>query len=271
MKPEINTIFCGDHLEILNGFLDNSIDITVTSPPYDKLRDYEGYCFNFKALVAQLYRITKQGGVVVWVVGDATIKGSETGSSFRQALYFNKIGFNIHDTMIYEKNSFSFPARNRYDQIFEFMFIFSKGKPKTINLIKDKKNKYGGQSTWGNLSKRGKDGSLTSINKKILIKEFGNRTNIWRYNTGKGFSASNKIAFEHPAIFPEQLAKDHIITWSNKGDIVLDPMCGSGTTCLAAQQLKRDFIGIDVSRTYCEITRKRLGLIPSVTKRKEQE
>lgn len=199
----------------------------------------------------------KIGGVIVWVVGDATIKGSETGTSFKQALYFIKQGFNLYDTMIYEKNSMSYPSLSRYTQIFEYMFVFSKGKPKTINLLKDKKNKWAGHSNWGIPTQRSKEGNLTQT-KKRTVKEFGIRNNIWKYNTGKGFSAKNNIAYQHPAIFPEQLAIDHIKSWSNKDDLILDPMCGSGTTCVAAKQLNRRYIGIDISEEYCKIAEERL-------------
>ena len=143
----MNKIICGNCVEIMKEWENNIIDLTITSPPYDNLRDYKGYVFDFENIAKQLYRVTKSGGVVVWIVGDATIKGSETGTSFRQALYFKEIGFNLHDTMIYSKAGFQYPATNRYHQTFEYMFIFSKGKPKTFNPIKDRKNKWDGP--WG--------------------------------------------------------------------------------------------------------------------------
>jgi len=227
-ETELGKLYCGDCLEIMKEISDESIDLIITSPPYDNLRDYEGYYFNFKKIAKELYRIIKNGGVIVWVVGDATINGSETGTSFKQALYFKKIGFNLHDTMIYKKNSISYPEKVRYYQCFEYMFIFSKGKPKTINLIRDRKNKT--KSSWGKISTRNKDGSLT-IKEKIYMKKYGIRFNIWKFNTGYKFSAKDKIAYQHPAIFPERLVREHLISWSNKGDIILDSMCGSGTTC----------------------------------------
>ena len=258
-RPRLLTeqLICGNCVYIMSFWPSDCIDLTITSPPYDNLRTYKGYTFDFENIAKQLYRITKPGGVVVWVVGDATIKGSETGTSFKQALYFKEVGFNLHDTMIYEKNSMSYPSSNRYTQIFEYMFIFSKSKPKTINLIKDKKNKWAGHSNWGNPSQRNKNGELISSPKRV-VNELGIRNNIWRFNTGKGFSASDKIAHQHPAIFPEQLAKDHIISWSNPGDFVLDPMCGSGTTCKMTKQLNRKYIGIDISQEYIELAQKRL-------------
>lgn len=256
-----NKIICGDNIQVLSTFRDECIDLTVTSPPYDNLRYYEGYNFDFENLAKELFRITKQGGVVVWVVGDATIKGSETGTSFKQALFFKEIGFRLHDTMIYEKNSAPYPASkkgNRYTQIFEYMFVFSKnGRPKTANIICDKKNKRGGKIVVGVASYRKKDGVLIKRGKQ-LVDDFGVRNNIWRYNTGKGTTTKDEIAHQHPAIFPDALAQDHIISWSNEGDIVLDPMCGSGTTCLMAKKLNRKYIGIDVSKYYCRLSEKRL-------------
>tara|TARA_R110002126_G_scaffold103706_1_gene236811 strand:- start:131 stop:964 length:834 start_codon:yes stop_codon:yes gene_type:complete len=271
---EANKIICGDNVEELKKFDDDSIDLTITSPPYDNLRNYKrtidgrkiehnGYSFPFEELAEELYRVTKPGGIVVWVVGDATEKGSETGSSFRQALHFMEMGFNLHDTMIYEKNSISFPSKNRYYQIFEYMFVFSKGKPKTINLIRDKKNKWAGVKYWGDISARDKEGKLvTNENKRdYKVPEYGIRNNIWRYNTGKGFSAKDKEAYKHPAIFPEKLAEDHILSWSNPGDIILDPFVGSGTTAKMAVLNDRQYIGIDIVEEYCDIANERLGKV----------
>ena len=237
---DLNKIYCGNCLEWLSEIDNNSIDMVLTSPPYDSLRGYEGYSFDFEKIANELFRAVKKNGVVVWVVGDAVVDGSETGTSFEQALYFKKIGFNIHDTMIYEKNSSTFPAKktgNRYTQIFEYMFVFSKGKPK-CNLLCDKKNKWAG---------------FTSFDKKIPpVSDFSPRTNIWKYSTS--FNDKN----EHPAVFPEQLAEDNIKSWSDVSDIILDPMSGSGTTLKAAYKLCRNYIGIDISEKYCEIAKKRI-------------
>ena len=204
----------------------------------------------------------KKGSVLVWVVGDAVVNGSETGSSFNQALYFKELGFKLHDTMIYEKNGSSFPARrngNRCSQIFEYMFVFSKDdKPKTAKLICDKKNKWSGWTTFGKTgSMRGVDGKLVPRKQKA-VPEFSPRNNIWKYNTGKAFSTKDTIAFEHPAIFPEALAEDHILTWSKEGDVVLDPFVGSGTTTKMAHLNKRKWIGIDISEEYCKLAEKRM-------------
>jgi len=254
------TIYHGDCLEIMPQFPDKSFDLVVTSPPYDNLRTYEGITWNeniWKSIIKDLFRIVKQGGVVVWVVGDATIKGSETGTSFKQALYFKDIGFRIHDTMIYRKHSFSKPVINRYHQVFEYMFVLSKGKPKTFNPIKDRKNKYAGQTCWGVNTMRKKDGSLEEY-KKNVISEYGKRYNVWKYLVGGGNSSKDKIAYEHPAIFPEKLARDHIVSWSNVGDIVCDPLMGSGTTLVAAKKLGRKAVGIEINQKYCDIAVERI-------------
>jgi len=222
--------------------------MVLTSPPYDNLRDYnkslEWGEDIWESAIKELYRVVKQGGVVVWVVGDATIKGSETGTSFKQALYFMECGFNLHDTMIYEKNSSTYPASKksvRYSQIFEYMFIFSKGKPKTINLISDKKNKWAGYSSF--------DGKIPPV------PELSPRNNIWKYSTG----FNDKTG--HPAPFPEKLAKDHIISWSDEGDLVLDPFAGSGTTGKMAKLLGRDYILIEKNPEYIKIAENRLSNI----------
>jgi site-specific DNA-methyltransferase (adenine-specific) len=258
----VNSIICSDSEKSLKELPSCSIDLTVTSPPYDDIRDYNGYQFNDQTLaniITELYRVTKVGGVIVWVVGDATINGSESGSSFRQALKFMEAGFKLHDTMIYEKNTSSFPAKragNRYTQIFEYMFVFSKDKPKTANLICDKPNKWAGHTNWGKNTNRLKSGELQETTDIKPVPDFSPRNNIWKYNVGKGFNSSDKESHEHPAIFPEQLAEDHILSWSSEGDIVLDPFSGSGTTCKMAKKNKRKYIGIDISAEYCLLAEK---------------
>ena len=242
---EVNKIYNGDCLEVMKEMEDNSIDLTVTSPPYDNLRDYKGYSFDFEGIAKELYRVTKEGGVVVWIVGDATIKGSETGTSFKQALYFKEIGFNLHDTMIYEKSFYAPKTHRRYEQVFEYMFVFSKGRPKSFNgILKENVMKVSMAS--GNHTQPDGTKKKMSANRKThsLI------GNIIKYNP--------ETKSNHVAPFPEQLAKDHIISWSNKGDIVLDPMCGSGTTLKMAKQLGRNYIGIEISPEYCEIAKDRL-------------
>lgn len=254
----MNKILHGDCLELMAAMESDSIDLTVTSPPYDNLRDYNGYSFDFKGIAKELYRITKPGGVVVWVVGDATVKGSETGTSFRQALYFKETGFRLHDTMIYQKDSISFPDINRYYQIFEYMFIFSKGKPKTTNLLKDRKNKWanGKKHIKGNY--RTKEGGVKRHNKQNLLKPYGVRFNIWRISTGKNKTTMDDTG-SCPAIFPEKLAEDHILSWSNPGDLVFDPMAGSGTTLKMAKKNGRDYLGCEISEEYIEVIKERLS------------
>lgn len=257
---ELNRIYNEPCEETMKRLPDGCIDLVLTSPPYDKIRDYKGFAFDIEAIVPELYRIIKPGGVVVWVIGDQTVKGSETLSSFRQAIRFQDQGFLVHDTMIYEKSP-SYPANdesNRYSQTFEYMFIFSKGVPKTANLIKDRKNKWGGSHSFGVQRERLKNGEMKERN-KIAVQEYGYRFNIWNYPTGKGFSATDLIAYKHPAIFPESLARDHIYTWSNKGDVVYDPFMGSGTTAKMALILERKYVGSEISAEYCEIARKRLN------------
>jgi len=256
----INEIIQGDCLEVMQSFPGDSIDLTVTSPPYDNLRTYKGYTFNFEGIAKELYRVTKQGGVVVWVVGDATVNGSETLNSFKQAIYYKEVcGFNVHDTMIYEKDGTSFPDDNRYYQVFEYMFVLSKGTPKTINLIKDRVNRYAGKPYTS--TSRDKNGNIADSHGKKHNKthtDFGVRRNVWGINRGFNKSTKDKEAYEHPAIFPERLAEDHIKSWSNQGDIIFDPMCGSGTTCKMAVANNRQYIGIDISEKYCKIARERV-------------
>lgn len=229
----------------------------------NSLRDYNGYVFDFPSIANQLTRVLKPGGVLVWVVGDEVVDRSETGTSFRQALFFQSCGLKIHDTMIYRKNSATFPARrtsNRYSQVFEYMFIFSKGKPKTAKLICDKKNKWSGYTNWGEKTHRNRSGDLIKTRKIRPIPEYSPRENIWKYNTGAGFGTDDKEAFEHPATFPDKLAADHILTWSNPEDVVLDPMMGSGTTGVMSIMNGRQFIGIEISEEYFEICKKRLRI-----------
>ena len=249
-----------DCIEGLKGILDTQIDLTVTSPPYDNLRDYQGICWNkdvWKEVLREIYRVTKSGGVLVWVVGDSVVSGSETGTSFEQVLYAKEIGFNIHDTMIYAKDSFAFPMNTRYHQVFEYMFVLSKGKPKTFNMIKDRLNKSVGHKL--SSTDRQKDGSLSVVDfskrKNKEINKYGGRFNIWEYKIGGGKIGDYST---HPAPFPEKLAEDHIVSWSNEGDLVLDPFCGSGTTGKMAVANNRNFIGFDISSDYCEIANTRI-------------
>jgi site-specific DNA-methyltransferase (adenine-specific) len=262
MMIELNKIYNEDCLDTMKRMPDNFIDLTVTSPPYDNLRDYKGCEWNFdifKSIACELYRVTKAGGAVVWVVGDATINGSETGTSFKQALYFKEIGFNLHDTMIYRKKGLAFPDTVRYYQCFEYMFILSKTKPKAINLIDDKINIWSESKIKGKF--RDPNGDLkerSGYRKKSKVKPKGVRWNVWEYNTGWGHTYMEDYMRGHPAIFPEKLARDHIASWSNKGDLIYDPFMGSGTTALACIKLGRNYIGSEISKEYCEIANKRI-------------
>jgi site-specific DNA-methyltransferase (adenine-specific) len=237
---------------------DGFVDLTVTSPPYDNLRTYNGnieqWSFEkFQAIAKELYRVTKHGGVVVWVVGDATIKGSETGSSFKQALYFKEIGFNLHDTMIYEKNGTgACGSNNCYWQTFEYMFVFTKGKIKTVHRLDNGKPRTKGGIKTGRITKDGiqKVEKRSDAEGKLQL-----RSNIWRYNVGFT-SGDDKTG--HPAVFPELLAQDHILSWSNEGDVVFDPFMGSGTTAKMALLNNRNYIGFELDATYCDIANKRI-------------
>ena len=246
---EINKIYNENCLDTMARMPDCFVDLTVTSPPYDNLRNYNGYSFDFEAVAKELFRVTKQGGVVVWVVGDATIKGSETGTSFKQALYFKEIGFNLHDTMIYYKKNPVPYKQKRYNPSFEYMFVFSKGKIKTFNGIRiprktefkvDTRNRF-----------RYADGTLKpattyhETNDKLA-------NNVWEVSCSCPSTG-------HPAPFPEKLAEDHILSWSNEGDLVYDPFMGSGTTAKMAKINKRNYIGSEISKEYCDIIEKRIN------------
>lgn len=250
---EINRIYCDNCVNLMKTMPDESIDLTVTSPPYDNLRNYNGYDFDCEAIAKELYRVTKKGGVVVWVVGDKIVKGNKTLSSFKQALLFQNVGFNVHDTMIYKKKNTPFMRSNAYTNCFEYMFIFSKGSPKTFNPLKEKTVRSGKEMLVCNKKADG-------VNKKVLgvLNSEKTKTNIWEYAVGLGGTTCDKIAFKHPATFPEKLAEDHILTWSNDGDIVFDPMCGSGTTCKMAILNNRNYIGCDISNEYVEISNERI-------------
>ena len=245
-------LIVGNCVDIMRGLPEGSVKLTVTSPPYDSLRDYKGYDFPFEAIADELYRVTAEGGVVVWVVGDR-INGGRSLTSFRQALYFQEIGFSAHDIMIYQKKNTPFMRSNAYTNAYEMMFVLSKGKPATFNPLKTPTARHGVELLTHNKLPDG-------INKKKRgeLKKEKTRTNIWSYAVGFGGTTRDKIAFQHPAVFPEKLAEDHILSWSNPGDLVLDPMCGSGTTGKMALLHGRRFIGIDISAEYIDIARQRL-------------
>jgi len=263
---DINKLYNQNCITTMNNMLNDNIlvDLVVTSPPYDDLRtynkkeknNYNGYSFPFEEISNLLYKIIKPGGVLVWVVGDATEKGNETGTSFREALYFKEIGFNLYDTMIYQKTGSPFPQTTRYNQIFEYMFVFSKGKPNTFNPIM-KKNVTAG-AVRHSRKFRNVEGEMKPAFNGKPIAEYGIDNNIWIIQNGMYKSTKDKVAFEHPAIFPEELSLKHIITWSKEDDLVYDPFMGSGTVAKSCIQLGRNWIGSELDATYCEIINKRL-------------
>ena len=250
---KINKTYNENCLDTMSKIPNDFIDLTITSPPYDNLRTYNGYNFDFESVAKELYRVTKQGGVVVWVVGDKIKNGNKSLTSFRQSLFFQEIGFNVHDVMIYRKKNTPFMRSNAYTNCYEFMFIFSKGKPNTFNPLKTKTVRSGKEKLVANKKADG-------INKKVesVLNEEKTLTNIWDYAVGLGGSTSDRIAFEHPAIFPEKLAQDHILSWSNENDLVYDPFMGSGTTCKMAILNNRNYIGSEISEEYCKIIEERL-------------
>jgi len=258
MAIELNTIYNEDCLETMKRMPDNFVDLVVTSPPYDNLRTYNGSLvwseMIWKNILTELFRVTKEGGVVVWVVGDATIKGSETGTSSKQALWAIECGFNLHDTMIWHKLA-KFPHHEnskRYKQQFEYMFVLSKGFVKTYNPIYDVPNKSAGKNFTIKTKKKSHDNDVPNgKTKNIKIAKYRMRDNVW--------AISQTGLDGHPAPFPEQLAHDHIISWSNEGDIVYDPFMGSGTTAVASKELNRNYIGSEISKEYCDIAEKRLA------------
>jgi DNA modification methylase len=258
-KNDMGKIYHSECTKVLS-ILKNKIDLVVTSPPYDAMRKYKGFKFNFRAIARALAESLKEGGVIVWVVGDQTKDYTESGNSFRQALYFKRIGLHIYDTMIYRKASAMPMPNRRYDPQFEYMFVLTKGSPNTFNPIEVPTrnfsfNKIKDHTTFKSASTRD-SGAFRADDKKYQSRKMKKLGNVWTYPIGT--NTKDKIAFEHPATYPEKLARDHIISWSNEGDLVLDPMCGSGTTCKMAQSLNRKWIGIDMTEDYCEITKQRI-------------
>lgn len=259
-SPPSNVIICADNCDELGKMPRDCIDLVVTSPPYDDLRTYGGLTWDFYGVAWQLKRVLKPGGVIVWIVNDETKDGTESGTSMRQALHFQTLGLNLHDTMVWNKGSCRFPETNRYYPTWEYMFVLSKGKPKTAQLIEDRKNLYVGQRVAREKQTRTRDGrmienSANRIDPDREIKEIGVRFNIW--NDAGAASTDEKTG--HPAMFPESLVKDHIRTWSEPGDLVLDPFSGSGTTCKAAKELNRRYVGIEINPEYVRIAEQRIS------------
>jgi len=255
---DINKNYNESNLETMAKMPDNFVDLVVTSPPYDGLRKYNGFSFPFEDIASELYRILKVGGTLVWIVGDETKDGTESGTSFIQALHFkNIVGFKLHDTMIYHRHG-RFPMASRYWQNFEYMFVFTKGKPKTFNAIKDEKAVGAAGSKIRQLERK-KGDNLEFVETNRVRNEWKARGNVWYIPAGH-FMHGEKIAFEHPATFPEKLANDHIVSWSNENDLIYDPFMGSGTTAKMAMINKRNYIGSEISKEYCEIAEQRLKM-----------
>ncbi len=260
---EINNLYCIDNVEGMKQLPDNFVDLTVTSPPYDGLRKYNGYSFDFENVAKQLFRITKEGGVVVWIVGDETKNGTESGTSFRQALYFKEIGFNLHDTMIWNKPTMPL-SHNRYEQAFEYMFVLSKGKPNTFNGIREKYaestvTRINSGDAYSYKHRKGQVGENIVKSKKRILNPSGSlQKNVWNISPDNKLSKDEKYLLAHPARFPEEICLKHIISWSNDGDLVFDPFVGSGTTAKVAKQLNRSYLGFDISQKYINIAEERL-------------
>lgn len=258
---KLDTLWLGDSIEVLRTqILSNSIDCIITSPPYDDLRNYDGYQFDFKETAKELYRVLKPGGVLVWVVGDKTEKGTETLTSFKQAIYFvEEVGFFLHDTMIYHKNNpVPVGGYNRYYQAFEYMFVLSKGKPKCFNPIMKERSYDEGRSHRVKIMSRDKNGEFKK--KRVKLNDLVKVQNVWHYNVGGGHSASDNFAKDHPAIFPEELVTDHIDSWTNENDVILDCFAGSGTTLKMCILKNRHYIGIECSPKYIKIAEERINL-----------
>lgn len=267
-KPGINTIRNSCCVSGMRKLEDECVDLVVTSPPYDDLREYHNnnawnYDF-FMEVAKELSRILKPGGVIVWNVNDQVLKGRKTCSSFRQALFFSEqCGLWLHDTMIYAKTGVSFAAGDhstRYTQKFEFVFVLSKGRPKSIHLLRDKPNKWAGHSSWGKASARKTDGTIVKSNSRTKkVRDFGVRDNIWLIKNSGGFGQKSKTAYKHPATMPEELARGHILSWSKKGDLVFDPFIGSGTTARMALETGRKYLGFEIDAEYATIAQRMLA------------
>ena len=259
---EINKIYNEDCIVGMKKLKDKSIDMILTSPPYDNLRNYKKNIASiwnekiWKEVLIECYRVLKDNSVLVWVVGDATINGSETGTSFKQALFAKEIGFNIHDTMIYQKqNPIPQFKTHRYTNAFEYMFVFSKGRPKKGRLLTEPTKQAGRVD-------RNYRGQVTAdevyVGKTIkVVKKEKIRTNIWTYSQNNGIDRT----INHKAQFPEKLAEDHILSWSDEGDVILDPFMGSGTTAKMAILNNRNFIGFEINEEYCKMAEKRIERI----------
>ena len=255
MQNLINKLHCENCTSFMQGIDKESVDMIITSPPYDNMRKYKGFEFDFEAVSQGMWNVIKPGGVCCWVVTDQIINGSKSLTSFHQAIHFRKIGFNIHEIIIFEKSACNFPGKIRYSDIFEFIFVLSKGRPKTFNPIQI-------DCKYPRMKRRTQ---IRRENKPIKYKtlSYGDkriRDNIWKYAISLYGATKDRMAFKHPAVFPEKLASDCIESWSNEGDLVMDPMCGSGTVPKMAKLMKRNWIGVDISQEYIDLANQRIDL-----------
>lgn len=257
MRP--NSLACCECVDGMRALPPASIPLTITSPPYDQTFEYGGHLWDhekFMLVARELWRVAMQGGVVSWVVRDQIADGDQSASSFRQALFFKGLGFRLHNTIIIEKQIIRGISRVRYGVAPEFAFVFSKGRPRTINLIEDKENKFGGRHM--RFSTRSRDGTKCKT-AKALIRPFGVRGNVWRYTTGSRVTAKEDYAYDHPALMPERLAHDLIVSWSRPGDLVLDPFGGAGTTAKMALLGHRRYLSMEAHRPYHDLAVRRMA------------
>ena len=245
----------GDCAAVLPGL--PPADLILTSPPYDGMREYGGYngAFDFGAIAAACVANLAPGGVLVWVVGDQIIDGGESGTSFRQALGFKALGLTLHQTLFFEAAHYRPIDKSRALRGVQYMFVFAKGSPMVANIPIDRPNvKAGMRVTRSYAPGKSLNGSRNPASDRVKrIADFGRRGPIWRYATECGSDMG------HPAAFPYALASDHIVCWTNPGDLVIDPMVGSGTTLRAAADLGRRAIGIEINPEYCDLIRRRLA------------
>ena len=262
----INQIFNEDCLETMKRMPDNYVDLILTSPPYDNMRSYggnknyhqrlnqTGFSFDFEGIAKELTRVLKPGGVIMWNVQDQTIKGSRTGNSMRQALFFmEECGLFLHDHLIWYKTGTPFPSIYRYRNVWENMFILTKGKPNTFNPIL-KKNKTGGASR-NRRRERNHNGELVMKERVVTTKEYGIDDNVW-YITNHFNVTDEMKKYGHPAVMADEVAKRHIQSWTNEGDVVYDPFLGAATTTRLAKQMNRNWIGSEIHKPYFDISKK---------------
>ncbi|MBY0522788.1 MAG: site-specific DNA-methyltransferase [Gemmataceae bacterium] len=257
-NKRLNQIVHCDCIEGIGALPDACIPLTVTSPPYDAMRDYGGTKFQFEPIATELARVTMPGGVIVWVVQDQIVDGFESGTSARQRLFFETVGMNVHGTVIMAMKGCRYPRKQRYGQQFHYAFVLSKGKPRVVKVLQDKPNSAVGAVVAN--SRRFRNGDLTTTMKPKRIGPYGLRGNVWLIDAGNGRTTKDRFAYEHPALMPEGMAEDHILSWSQPGDLVFDPMCGAATTCKMALLNHRKYLGMEVHQPYWELACKRMEL-----------